>query len=369
VTELGHGSGSTAADVTVLDPADAGEVAFSVRRRSSTTAVSWGTRHDAGLLVVVVAGLVLFGLLGPEYDVYLLSSGLVFGIVAVGQEWLIGRAGQISIGGAGMMAAGAYTVAFLPHDLVTAVVPALVCAGIVGLGVGFIVGLPGLRFSGLYLLLTTIAFEFIATVVGRDIQGSRVSGFTVPVASSGWLDLASPRTFYFWVVVIAVLCGFLLWHYYRLAPGRAWQTIRESDIAARAIGIRTVRWKLIAFAGSSGITAVAGALYAYFLEGVNYTSFSLTKAIVITLMVFLGGTGSIWGAFVGGVIVTLAPNLINDLTHVVPSSGFQSWMATRSSFIDDLVYGVVFVVILTFARGGIAGGVASLRRRVVKVLR
>ena len=173
------------------------------------------------------------------------------------------------------MAIGAYTAGAIQQwggAFPTPLIGAAVAAGVVGL----IVGLPSARLRGFYLVLATLALNFIVTFFGERYEVSHPAGMSVSAFTIGSNSSANPQTFILIAVVILVLaCAFLWWNY-RMAPGAIWMVVRESeDASARTMGISPTVWKLSAFIGSSAITGLAGGLYAYLINDVAIEDFSL----------------------------------------------------------------------------------------------
>ena len=310
-------------------------------------------------MFVVVCALVLQA---SSFWIYETALIAIYGIVGLSQEWMFGRAGQVTLGAAALLAVGAYTtawastVSWLPFPL------PLVVAGLAGAVVGVLIGVPGLRFSGLYLLLTTLALQFIVSFAGEQIQGqSHASGFTVKAPAWGSVNLSTGRPFLMICMVVLGLTMLGLSGLYRTAPGRAWSAIRQNEVAAATLGIPVVRWKLVAFVGSSAVAAVAGSLYAYSLASVDYNSFSLDLSLTLLVMVFIGGVGWLVGPLVGAFFVALLPTWVGDLAGRFPAGGgAYSYLSSHESFIELGIYGLLLVLVLLYERGGIVGGLLRL---------
>lgn len=294
---------------------------------------------------------------------------VVYAIAALGQDLLMGRDGQISLGAAAFMAIGAFVTAGLdPASWAPFPVPLVLSAlagGVVGLGVGFI----GLRFRGLYLALATLALQFIVAFAGQRYQGVNSGGMVVGIPHIGSLSLGSGRGLFLMLVVVLVLVILALSGIYGRAPGRAWAAIRQGEEAAAVAGVDVTKWKLLAFVSSSALTALGGSLYAYVIGTVSYVPFSLDLLISILTIVFVGGLGSISGALVGSVFVVMLPHWLNSLAAQVSStSGFGSWLSSNAAELSIAVYGLALMVVLLFERGGLVGIVNRVldagRRRV-----
>jgi branched-chain amino acid transport system permease protein len=338
------------------DPADAGVASAA----GSTSPSALGRIRRLPLRPLLFAVIILLGLLYAynegSYTLFLADTVLVYAIAAMGQEWLIGRAGQVSVGGGALIWIGAFTVAKTRNTLWSNFpIPLILCA-VVGALVGLVIGLPALRLRGVYLLLITLALNFLAQFAGYESQKNSASGFTAPAIRFGSFTISDPARTFLIVLAVALIVAAVLGNAYRGAPGQVWTAIRENETGAATMGIPTVRWKLIAFVGSSAITAVAGGLLTYVVGSESYESFSIGLALNLLVMVYLGGVGSIVGAVIGAAFVTLIPTWLNDLTSSLPQGGgFASWFLSNSAFVDNAVFGLALLVVLLYSPTGLVG--------------
>jgi branched-chain amino acid transport system permease protein len=325
-----------------------------------------------GSVVFVIAALaVFFG--GSAYVLYEAVLVCIYSIVTVSQEWLFGRAGLVSLGPAAIMAVGAYATATLSSEgwavFPIPILVSLVFGGIVGL----IIGIPGLRFSGLYLMLTTLALQFIVAFAGEEYQGRNILDEAgIPVISPHWgsLQLTSSRSLLVISVVILGLILLSLSALYRGAPGRIWNAIRQDEAAASVLGINVARWKVAAFIGSSALTAVGGSLYAYQSLLTDYNSYSLDLSLALVVMVFIGGVGTMTGPVIGAVVIVLLPLGVSQVsTELSGFSALSHWLATNEAVIASGVYGLVLLLVLLFERDGIFGLLRRLGRLALARLR
>ena len=255
---------------------------------------------------------------------------LVLAIAAIGTNILVGYCGQISLGSGAFMAIGAYSayklatgvhipLAWLGFAISIPPLPVLasiLLGGLAAAGFGIVFGIPSLRIKGLYLAVATLAAQFFF-----DWLFLRVPWFT-NYAPSGSVN--APELIFFglivhtpieryllcltFVTVIAILAKNLV----RGNLGRQWMAIRDMDIAAELIGIRPLYAKLTAFAVSSYIIGVAGALWAFvYLGSWEPLAFSIDRSLELLFMVIIGGLGSIMGSFVGAAFVLIVPIMLN----------------------------------------------------------
>lgn len=319
----------------------------------------------AGAAAFVIAVLaVFFG--GSGYVLYEAVLVCIYAIVTVSQEWLFGRAGLVSLGPAAIMAVGAFTTATLSTEgwavFPVPVLVSLVFGGVVGL----IIGIPGLRFSGLYLMLTTLALQFIVAFAGQEYQGRNIlhqAGIPVSPPHWGSLQLTSSRSLF---VISAVILGLILLALsalYRGVPGRIWNAIRQDEAAASVLGVNVARWKVAAFIGSSALTAVGGSLYAYQSALADYNSYSLDLSLALVVMVFIGGVGTMTGPIIGAAVIVLLPLGVSQLAGTL--SGFpavSAWLTTNEAILANGAYGFVLLLVLLFERDGIFGLLRRLGR-------
>lgn len=256
----------------------------------------------------------------------------------MGQNLLIGYTGQISFGQSGFLAVGAYTFGHLRLAGVPLPV-ALAGGGAAAALAGVAVGFPSLRLKGPYLAIATLGFGVaVYQVVASSewISGGR-SGLPVPRLAAP--AAVSREAFVYWVY-LAVLLVFTAGSYNLVSSyvGRAFVAIRDSDIAAEAMGVNLTRYKLLAFGVSSFYTGVQGALYGLFLGHLEPQTFNLSESITLFVAVIVGGLASVEGSIFGAAFVVLVPALLSETRWLVP-----------------VLFGVAILVVLVFEPRGLAG--------------
>ncbi len=298
-----------------------------------------------------------------NYQVTLLVSALIAIVGAVGLNMLTGTTGLISLGQAGFLAVGAYTNAILMMDFGWPVWLSLPAAGVVAALISILVGVPSLRLKGLYLAITTLAFAFIINHVilyaewlthgpnGIFVSGAKLFGF----------DIQKGKPLYYTTLGVAAIVVFAALNIQRSRIGRAWMAIRDHDIAARVMGVDLVRYKLYAFMVSSFIVGIAGALISLQIRFVNIDVFALILSIEALAIVILGGLGSIAGAILGAIFLSLLPEAIRLF--------FETFSDTNSSFyttyvyeIRGITYGVVIIAFLRLKPEGLIGLWRDIRK-------
>ena len=298
-----------------------------------------------------------------NYQVTLLVSTLIAIVGAVGLNMLTGTTGLISLGQAGFLAVGAYTNAILMMDFGWPVWLSLPAAGVAAAPISILVGVPSLRLKGLYLAITTLAFAFIINHVilyaewlthgpnGIFVSGAKLFGF----------DIQKGKPLYYTTLAVAAIVVFAALNIQRSRIGRAWMAIRDHDIAARVMGVDLVRYKLYAFMVSSFIVGIAGALISLQIRFVNIDVFALILSIEALAIVILGGLGSIAGAILGAIFLSLLPEAIRLF--------FDTFSDTNSSFyttyvyeIRGITYGVVIIAFLRLKPEGLIGLWRDIRK-------
>jgi len=316
-------------------------------------------------LFVVVALFVIYGQSG--YGLYQASIVLVYCVVALGQEWLTGRAGQISLGAAAFMAIGAFVGARTAQQSWAPFPLPLLAAALAGGLVGIVIGLSSLRFRGLYLALSTLALQFFVQFAALEYQGGNQGGVVPPIPKLFGYEFSEGRPFVILMVVIVGLLLLLLRGMYSRAPGRAWAALRQSEVASAVSGVDVMRWKLAAFAGSSAVIAVGGCLFAYLTGSATYQPYTIYLTVSVLVMVFVGGTGSMVGALLGAVLVGLLPYWIQDIgNEFADNPSVYAWFSVHGATLAIAVYGLALLLVLVFEREGLYG---LLRRLWLLLLR
>jgi len=307
-----------------------------------------------GWFAVLLLALALFPFAADQYWAYLACLALINVISATGLNILTGYTGLVSLGQAAFMGVGAYTVAVLEARLGTPFLLNLLAGGFMAAGVGMVVGIPSLRVKGLYLAIATIAASFILHFVFANWTAvtNGVSGMNVPPARVLGTDLDTPFKLYWVIMPLAVLMLLGAANLFRTRIGRAFIAIRDRDISAEVLGIPLLRTKLMSFALSSFYAGVAGGLWAYFFRVVTPESFPLILSIFFLAAIIVGGMGTILGAILGAVFMTLVPELLKLGVGLV--TPFWPNAAVVLSPVRTVVFGALIVGFLIFEPQGLA---------------
>ena len=272
----------------------------------------------ARALVLVLAGVLLVGLpflVRDQYQLHLAQLIGVYWILIAGLNLVVGYSGQLSVGHVGLLAVGAYGFAIASgvHDLPPFLGVAI--AGLLGGVCGFLLGLPSLRLPGFYFAMATLAFSIIVTeqsVAQAGLTGGGV-GLTVPGFAP---PFASPSGFYWLILAVAALVTWASWNVARLMWGRALIAVRDSEIAARAVGVPVYRAKLIVFVFSGVTAGIGGALFASLQSYITPDTFVFEIGLFFFTCIIIGGRGSIIGPFIGTVVLTALPELAAPLAKL-----------------------------------------------------
>ena len=284
----------------------------------------------------------------PVPDFWITQSNYIglYALVSLGLVLLTGVGGLTSFGQAAFVGVGAYTAAFLSVNV--GLSPWLTLPIGLALAVAFalVLGIITLRMSGHYLPLATIAWGLALnyTMANMDWLGKYDGILGIPALTLFGMDLGSGRGLHGLIWVFALLAALALMHLLDSRPGRAIRALKSGATMAEAMGISTLRYKIIAFVLAAVLAAVSGWLFAHFQRTVNPTPFSIGKGIEYLFMVVLGGVGHVWGAFVGAGVV----KIVEDQLQVL----LPKLIGTSGNF-ETIVFGIVLVVVLKYAPDGL----------------
>lgn len=306
-----------------------------------------GTRITYGLLALV---LLIAPWILPSYFVGEITFVFIMCVVSLGLMVLVGYTGQVSLGHAAFVAIGAYSHAWLLAQGVPLVASLALAACITG-AIGFVIGLPAIRVSGLYLAMVTLAFAILAEIVAGSWE-SVTGGYTgMPVESANLfgLDLSGPRGFYHLclAVLLVVLLGLI--NLMRSKTGRAFIGVRDSEAAAYSLGIWVNGYKVLAFVISAAITGLGGALVAHQTGYLTPEGFGLILSLELVLMVTIGGLGSLRGAILGAILISMLPVFISRIKPMLPDA------IAKQFGLEIFVFGLVLALFVLFEPKGING--------------
>lgn len=294
-----------------------------------------------GLVIVVVVLIAanafmsregLFGFGVPYYYAEILNLTGISIILAVSLNLITGFTGQFSIGHAGFMAVGAYASVFMTvyysaaaEQWLTTLIGATLAQSLVFLGVvifgaliaalaGLVVGIPSLRLRGDYLAIVTLGFAEIIRIIILNIDRvGGATGFRGAVAPWDGRPIIPAYANFVWIGGFAVITIVVVYNIVNSDVGRALISIREDELASEAMGINTTRYKVLSFVISSAFAGIAGALFGHFRQFLHTNDFQFIRSIEIIIMIVLGGMGSITGAVLGAIVITILPELLRKL--------------------------------------------------------
>jgi branched-chain amino acid transport system permease protein len=314
----------------------------------------------AFLLFMAVAFAVV-PMIGSEYMFRaILIPFLILALAALGLNILVGYCGQISLGTGAFMAVGAYAAYnFQVRIDGMPLLVAMLLGGVCATAVGVLFGIPSLRIKGLYLAVATLAAQFFT-----DWAFLRIKWFTNDSASGSvnvsnlqvfGLSIESPVAKYLFCLSFLTVFALLAKNLVRGHIGREWMAIRDMDVAASVIGIRPVYAKLTAFAVSSFIVGVAGALWGFvYLGSWEPAAFSIDRSFQLLFMVIIGGLGSIMGSFFGAAFIVLLPILLDQL---LPAFGGMVGLHLDTAIVShvvSMIFGSLIVFFLIVEPHGLA---------------
>ena len=288
------------------------------------------------------------------------AYALIFAIAILGLNVLTGFSGQISLGHGAFVAIGAFTTAIGVHTLHLPYLVTLPIAALVCWMLGLAIGVAAARLEGIYLGLATFALGVATPDLLKkqtDLTGG-VKGLSLPPVISPIGVLSDDQYFYLLCLVIAAGAFLLAANILRDRTGRAWRAVRDAELAAAAFGINVSSYKTLAFALSAAYAGVAGSLYGLATAFVSSDAFPVQLSIGLLVGAVVGGLGSIGGALIGGVLTEFLPIFAQQL--LLPIS------KDLANAAPGAVQGVLLLLVLSLARGGVAGLLSDWYRRLVE---
>ncbi len=316
-----------------------GGVAFWRARRTVVVArarrvAGTEARLRVGVLAVVALVLILLPFLVGSIVTQILGSVGIYILMGLGLNIVVGYAGLLDLGYVAFFAVGAYTTAVLTGGLrITTVglvppafsfhlsffvaVPIIVTVAAI---VGLLIGAPVLRLRGDYLAIVTLGFGEIARILFssdwlKGLFGGTQGMSGIPAAPVGNLQFRNAQPFYFLVLGFCLVAVYFSWRLADSRVGRAWNAMREDEQIAEAVGVSTVRYKLLAFAMGGAVGSLGGALFAIQVGSLNDASFTILVSITALAVVILGGMGSIPGVVVGALVLIGIPGVLSEFAQ------------------------------------------------------
>ena len=303
------------------------------------------------LCVVCLACLPLFG---SPYLLDVANRTCIAVIGALGLNILTGFTGQISLGNAAFMAIGAFATGYFGNKTGLNTLFALPLSGLVAALLGMVIGIPSLRLKELYLAMATLAAHFIVEflVVRWESVTGGVNGLTIPAPTIAGYPLDSDGSIFWLVYPLMVVTIIFCSNIFRTRMGRAFIAIRDHETAAAVMGINVFSCKLASFGLSSFLVGMSGALMACHARIISPENFPIALAIDALGMIIIGGLGSISGAVLGAVLLTLLPEGLRLATTTL--SGHYPSLVTMLASLKELVFSILVIGFLIFQPHGMA---------------
>lgn len=347
---------------------------------SSFMAVASGSSHkkcfrSIGIVLLMLALAVLPFVtaitLGNSW-VRVLDFAVLYAMLALGLNIVVGYAGLLDLGYIAFYAVGAYLYAFLasPHfGLHLPVWVILPIGALVACIFGVLLGAPTLRLRGDYLAIVTLGFGEIVRLFINNLDrpvnitnGPQGIDLIDPVSIAGFslegsFELAGYRftsscLYYYLFLALALLVVLVCMRLEKSRIGRAWMAIREDETAAKAMGINTRNVKLLAFAMGASFGGVAGGLFAGFQGFVSPESFVLMESVMVLSMVVLGGMGHIPGVIIGAVLLTLTPEFLREVINPLQRQLFGEIVVDPEN-LRMLMFGLALILMMLFRSEGL----------------
>jgi branched-chain amino acid transport system permease protein len=300
------------------------------------------------------------------------NFALLYVLLALGLNIVVGFAGLLDLGYIAFYAVGAYVYALLASPHLNVHLPFWVIlpigAAIAAL-FGTVLGAPTLKLRGDYLAIVTLGFGEIVRVVLNNlsrpvnvtngpqgiarIDSFRIDGFDFAARQSFLgLDFSGPIKYYYLLVAMATLVIVVNVRLQNSRIGRAWEAIREDETAARAMGINTTALKLLAFAMGASFGGLAGGMFSAIQGFISPESFVLVESIMVVAMVVLGGMGNIWGVVLGALLLSFVPEVLRWTVEPLQNALFGRQLV-EPEVIRMLIFGLALVLIMLFRPAGL----------------
>ena len=303
-----------------------------------------GVAYAVNAVLVVILFVVLLVLIDTgalnRYNTTMVTNLCINVILAVSLNLVTGILGQLVLGHAGFMLAGAYAAALFTKNvglpLSISLPIGLVLGGLLAALFGVVIGIPALRLRGDYLAIITLGFGEIIRVVSINLK---ITNGAMGLGGIGSLQSRdNPAGMFLYAFVIAALLIFLSFTFGRSRHGRAVISIREDEIASESMGINTTYYKLFAFVLAAFFAGVAGGLAAHQTGMIDPSKYDFNRSVEILIMVVLGGMGSITGSVISASVLTLLPEMLRDFNQY-----------------RMLVYSIILILVMLFKPTGLLG--------------
>jgi branched-chain amino acid transport system permease protein len=353
---------------------------------TSTDRTGIPLRVWAGVALVAIALAVLpfVAALAGQAWVRILNFAMIYTMLALGLNIVVGFAGLLDLGYIAFYAVGAYTYALLSSPQFGIHLPFWVILPI-GAGIaclfGVLLGAPTLKLRGDYLAIVTLGFGEIIRIFLNNLNAPinftngpqginlidpfRLGGFSFASTESFFgITFTGPQKYYYVLLLLTIAVIVVNLRLQNSRLGRAWEAIREDEVAAKAMGINTRNVKLLAFAMGASFGGIAGAVFSATQQFISPESFGLFESIIVLAMVVLGGMGNIPGVILGAVLLTLLPEVLRYTMEPL-QMGLFGRVLIDAETIRLLVFGIALVAIMLFRPAGLWP--SAVRKRELEV--
>jgi len=301
------------------------------------------------IIAAAALSLALFPLFGGKFGVDFVTKTMVFAILALSLELLVGQVGLICFGQAAFFGIGAYAVVLLtPKASAAPVLWLLPAAVAAAASYALVVGALSLRTRGVYFIMITLAFAQMVyyVAIGLDRYGGD-DGMTIYKRSQfgDLINLSNKTAFYYLCLVLLLVAVYIVWRIVNSRFGMVIQGARSNDRRMRAIGFPTYRYKLVCFVIAGTMCGLAGALLANHTDFISPAVMHWTRSGDLIVMAVLGGMGTVFGPVIGAVALLVLEEVLSGVT--------EYW---------QIIMGPIFLLVVLFARGGIDGVLLGARR-------
>src|ERR1700721_2632892 len=304
---------------------------------------------------IAIAGVVLICFAPQVLSAYWLSTLIqigTFAIAALGLNILVGFTGQISIGHSRFFLFGPLTSAFLSNNFPIPVFFAIPLAGVVTALVGLVFGVPAARLKGLYLVIATLAAQYI--LLDFFSRADWFSGGSVPASANPFSvfghALRGDRQYFYVVLAYVVVSYLLVTNLMRTRDGRALVAIRDHYLSAEIMGINLTKYRTLSFGLAAFFAGIAGALYAHYQLVVSNEGFGIERSIIFLAMVIIGGTGSIMGTLMGAALVGVLPRWVEWMSASLKGSAIDRALSLNNNitFLREISIGLIILGFFMF---------------------
>lgn len=312
------------------------------------------------VIMLVLIGLMLLGstagIGANEYHYFIMNLILINLIAAIGLQLLIGFTGLLSLGHSAFMGVGAYTSALMVAEWGFPFILSILAAGLVAAFFGIIVGFPSLRIKGFYLMVATLAFQFVIeyVIIHWDSVTRGIRGIELPTPYAFGISLETNQSYFILLLLVAILMMWGAKNIVRSKIGRAFIAIRDNDVSAEIIGIPIFPYKLLAFSISAFYAGIAGALFAGFLRTAIPENYTFLHSVIFLAMVLVGGLGRLVGTVFGVIFITLVPVLLDLLVSYI-ANAYDPNFTILLGPLKEFVFGGLIIVFIIVEPDGLVG--------------